>query len=282
MAPPKAAQKVRRTDKLRALTMANNRVGHKACSLGLKPGGKFPNAQVEKAYLNAYDYAFKKTAADTFDNVYQDAYHFHYDEAYKVAYTHAINQDFSQDYKSAYNAAFKASYDAAYKQAYDGIYTPAFQKASNDAYQKAFPTRVEEGRKTGYAQGFDRGKNEAYTNDYNQGFAAGDKTGYDENFSKTYLIAEKKAYQDRVAFFTTHAVFKIDGGEVVDSNHDTIFAPGEVATLKLALRNFGKISQKERGSGTPDLSISSTSSRKSNDCFTQNPCTIKSAPDRNW
>ena len=207
------------------------------------PHRHYPHPALQQAYERSYQDAFIHFAGVSYDRVYEDVYRRTFDMAYSVNYQEYVNREYPHEYKNAFDQAYQSSFRRSYEQSYRAGYDNAYSGSYEVAYQEALNVRFEEGRKIGWESGFARGKDEAYNADFTKGKTTGDQEGYDQAYQPAYDQGFEKGRQAADGFFSTNAVLSYDGALIIDEDEDSVFAPGDKASVSVVLKNFGKVSQ---------------------------------------
>jgi len=209
------------------------------------PRRTYPHPVLDDTYNRIYDESFTTSAGQAYERTYAENYSAAYDKAYGPAFEDYLNRDYSKEFTAAKKEAQKAAFDAAYDTNSKAAYAEAFGPAFDNAYSAALPERKAEGKRDGHKIGFERGKSEAVASELARGKADGNRQGFEQTYPKAYSAAEEKGHAQGVDFFTRNAVLAFDGGVPVDANDDGVFAPGEAVFLTVAVKNFGKASQRK-------------------------------------
>ncbi len=206
-----------------------------------RPSYQFPNGALQQQYERTYTDAFNSAASRAYDAAYADSYRAYYDVEYRRYFNDYANREYpdyrNRAYAAARERAYASSYQSSYEQAYQQAYAPEYTKA----YQVAYPTRVQEGLEKGYQVGLARGKAEAFQADYDSGYAVGDRAGYQATYAGAYDRAVAKGAARASQFFQTHAVLEVESVELQEANGDSIFAPNELVTTQIIVKNYGGV-----------------------------------------
>lgn len=199
----------------------------------------YEHPDFDTAYKLAYDSAYE---AGYHEN-YSAKFISKYEDSYTGKYTSAMNEALAIEYKEEKDRGesdgHKAAYDAAYPVARKRAYDKAFAEAKIKGEEAGLPVRYNEGYGTGRKEGFEQGKIAGSDVAYQAGYKLGEEKGFGDAIAVERQRAFSRGEEEMIASYQNSYKLKGLEAQLIDSDGDGKFKPGDKVVLKLIARNFG-------------------------------------------